>query len=561
MTSSTQAMATSERLKMKSDEQGDKLNMTATAVHCQGCLAGDECYNNQKCQPLYGAYPSQLYGHQPHAAMPYSYAGQPSIPHIIHYVPLPANQPYYDFGPPPPQSQFIGYQHPPHYQGYHYAQYPPMDPNESQHYGVSTLKAPFSHATRYQGPPRRRSKSHCSSNYQNSSAAYRSDESRFGSFDMGSENSSLTLTGNPSEDVRRAMSFVKRNPNATLFSIEGVISEAATADDGIRRFIQERIKLGSHPEKRLGLKAALSSLEMLCKDEKGSGILQDIFTYGTSEMKKELLAALYDQGILDLSMNIHGCRVIQKAIRSINQDDLTKLIAEFHDHVLALIHDSHGNHVIQRCIQSLSFFAKTAENEGNHDCASNLMDHMQFIIDDIVANIHSLSCHRYGCRVVQRSIEFCMEKQRSAVLEAITASNEHMVEDLYGNYVVQQAIVTGGDMHRDAILQTLTKEDGSLFRLSKQKYASNVVEKMLQHGSIEQRDRILKELLKIDAKSGVCAATVMAQDPIANYVIKKAIESAPEGEKKQKLLQELRRNRDELVGFLTGRTEICMVRL
>ena len=90
------------------------------------------------------------------------------------------------------------------------------------------------------------------------------------------------------------------------FRCPGVISEAATANDWIRRFIQDRIKLGSHQEKRLGLNAALSSLEMLCTDEKGSGILQDIFTYGTAEMKKELLAALYDEGILALSMNIHG---------------------------------------------------------------------------------------------------------------------------------------------------------------------------------------------------------------------------------------------------------------
>ena len=62
--------------------------------------------------------------------------------------------------------------------------------------------------------------------------------------------------------------------------------------------------------------------------------------------------------------------------------------------------------------------------------------------------------------------------------------------------------------------------------------------------------------IQIDDNSGVCAAIIMAQDPIANYVIKKAIESAPEGEQKQKLLQELRRNRDELVGFLTDRTRV-----
>lgn len=79
-------------------------------------------------------------------------------------------------------------------------------------------------------------------------------------------------------------------------------------------------------------------------------------------------------------------------------------------------------------------------------------------------------------------------------------------------------------------------------------------------------DIIYHVCIQVDAKSGVCAAIIMAQDPIANYVIKKAIESAPEGDQKQNLLQELRRNRDELVIFLTERTRIwfdvfCMSKL
>lgn len=41
----------------------------------------------------------------------------------------------------------------------------------------------------------------------------------------------------------------------------------------------------------------------------------------------------------------------------------------------------------------------------------------------------------------------------------------------------------------------------------------------------------------------------MAQDPIANYVVKKAIETAPEGENKQQLLEVLSRHRDDLVSL------------
>lgn len=192
-----------------------------------------------------------------------------------------------------------------------------------------------------------------------------------------------------------------------------------------------------------------------------------------------------------------SCRLVQKAIRSIEQKDLSKLVSEFKGHVINLIHDSHGNHVIQRCIQAQSFFAKEAQNAGNMDMADEIMDQLQFIIDDVIGSIDSLSLHRYGCRVVQRSIEFCMERQRNAVLEAIIACNESIVEDLYGNYVVQQAIITGTEFHREQILNTLMLKQGNIFRLSKQKYASNVVEKLMQHGADEQKNLLLEEILKV----------------------------------------------------------------
>lgn len=251
-------------------------------------------------------------------------------------------------------------------------------------------------------------------------------------------------------------------------------------------------------------------------------MIQDLFSFGTEEMKKEVLTALYKEGILDLSSNIHGCvllmktvlcfmpdlsshylpcafscRIVQKAIQSIEQKDLSELIDKFKGHVINMIHDSHGNHVIQRCIQTQSSFAKEAANKGDIDSADEIVDQLQFIIDDVIDNIESLSIHRYGCRVVQRSIEYCVEKQRVAVLEAIIACNEVIVEDVYGNYVVQQAIVTGAEMHREQILNTLIRKQSNIFRLSKQKYASNVVEKLMQHGTIEDRNLLIKEILKV----------------------------------------------------------------
>lgn len=129
-----------------------------------------------------------------------------------------------------------------------------------------------------------------------------------------------------------------------------------------------------------------------------------------------------------------SCRIIQKAVQRIDQQDVCKLVSEFQDKVLLFIHDPNGNHVIQRCIQVMSALSQAPEDgcDNGPNLYSNLSDQMQFIIDDIVANIEMLSTHRYGCRVVQRAVEHCEAVQKNAVLENIVSCLDSLIVDHYG---------------------------------------------------------------------------------------------------------------------------------
>jgi Pumilio-family RNA binding repeat len=48
--------------------------------------------------------------------------------------------------------------------------------------------------------------------------------------------------------------------------------------------------------------------------------------------------------------------------------------------------------------------------------------HIQFIIDAFVGQVEKLSTHAYGCRVIQRILEHCIDSQRDPVLEEIRTS-------------------------------------------------------------------------------------------------------------------------------------------
>eukprot|EP01082_Thalassiosira_pseudonana_P010303 g9249.t1.1.5e17418a g9249 g9249.t1 contig36:204652-206381(+) len=450
---------------------------------CQGCINGTCCGYHPPGHPppMHYSYGHNA-GHHPVPSPYYTQSPDNSMSQFIH-IPTsgfgPPPPPLGEYYPPPPQPVYYGSWPGPSYSGSYSS--PPIHPQVRQHYSSYHPRPTNrqSNGKHHKGVPSSIKTHHSINQYAVPNPDVTPEE--------------FTFSGIPHVDIQRAISFVKRNSSATLFDINGtsrtapagryivstilfsgqlfllqiffmlpqttgLILEVATADEGTRRFVQKRIKLGTDEEKQLGLTAALSSLEELWSDPHGNFMLQAIFENGTETMKKELMAAIYEEDVMNLSLHMHGCRVIQRAMRTLDRDDLTKLISEFHEKVITLIHDPNGNHVIQGCIRVISDFAISAEKDGDPELAKSLADELQFIIYDVISNVDTLSKHRYGCRVVQRVIEYCVEKQKEAVLEVIIScvqNEKSIVEDQYGNYVIQQTIVCGKEEHQAAILEAL----------------------------------------------------------------------------------------------------------
>jgi hypothetical protein len=169
---------------------------------------------------------------------------------------------------------------------------------------------------------------------------------------------------------------------------------------------------------------------------------------------------------------------------------------EFHNNVLSCIHDQNGNHVIQKCIEVMSEKSKNARGDAEADFFSEQID---FIVDDVLCNIISLSCHPYGCRVLQRILEHCVEPEKIRALDEISKCHKTLLDDQYGNYVIQHVLQFGRHSDRDSILQIVV--ENGLLLLSRQKFASNVVEKLLKYGTATQRRAVVREMLKVSNTS------------------------------------------------------------
>lgn len=205
--------------------------------------------------------------------------------------------------------------------------------------------------------------------------------------------------------------------------------------------------------------------------------------------------------MLTIALSRFSCRVVQKALETLDETDLPRLLKEFHNNVLNCIHDQNGNHVIQKCIEVMSDKAKNARADGEPAKADFYSEQIDFIVDDVLGNIVSLSCHPYGCRVLQRILEHCVEPKKSRALDEISKYHKTLLDDQYGNYVIQHVLQFGRHSDRDSIF--LIVVENGLLTLSRQKFASNVVEKLLKYGTAQQRKAVVREMLKVSFASNL----------------------------------------------------------
>lgn len=268
----------------------------------------------------------------------------------------------------------------------------------------------------------------------------------------------------------------------------------------------------------------------LMVDVFGNYVIQKFFEHGTAEQKKYLTDTL-EGNVLSLSLQMYGCRVVQKALEVVTVEQQEKLVRELEGSVLKCIKDQNGNHVIQKVIEQVP-------------------PHLVlFIIETFKGKVFSLATHPYGCRVIQRILEHCASPQKRKmvsdpvigpgieaqlkVLKELLRSTSDLVQDQYGNYVVQHILEHGKREDKEEIMKHLKDK---ILPLSQHKFASNVIEKCVMYGSFEDRQMIIDEIVANEMKSianvstdtssppKLSALEIMMKDQYANYVIQKILD-------------------------------------
>lgn len=65
--------------------------------------------------------------------------------------------------------------------------------------------------------------------------------------------------------------------------------------------------------------------------------------------------------------------------------------------------------------------------------------------------------HAYGCRVIQRILEHCIDEQKQVILEEIKDSFSVLIQDQYGNYVIQHVLKHGRPTDRGRLMREVCR--------------------------------------------------------------------------------------------------------
>ena len=249
----------------------------------------------------------------------------------------------------------------------------------------------------------------------------------------------------------------------------------------------------------------------------GNYLCQRIMEEADSEdMEKIVETIQYD--LVTVSLNIHGTRVIQILIERLsrgildniqrnehlilqaetssscnecipfeqikgfqfsqehtrNHAVLLRVIDCLNQSVIDLIMDMHGNHVIQAFL--IQFKAADKPQYGDIAGAKQTSKYTDFIFDACILECVPIGMHKHGCCVMQRCLEKGSRAQKLRLSNYIIDNLHHLIEDPYGNYLVQNVLKLEDRDKNEQIFRQIAKD---FIRLSQLKFSSNVIEKCL----------------------------------------------------------------------------------
>ena len=249
------------------------------------------------------------------------------------------------------------------------------------------------------------------------------------------------------------------------------------------------------------LREGLPFLAETMTDPFGNYLFQKILEKINPAERLQLISTVSPR-LVNAALNLHGTRSVQKVVElSVIDNNNNNPAADIIKNALSpsaarLCIDSHGNHVMQRILQKFP------------------PQYSKFIFDAVAHSVGDVARHRHGCCVIQRCLDSSVSLARSNLVKRIVDKALDLMQDAYGNYVVQYVLDVCNDEEASAVCESVV---GRIALLAIQKFSSNVMEKCLERSNDWVQELYLRELSSPDKIRELMA------DPFGNYVVQRGL--------------------------------------
>lgn len=284
--------------------------------------------------------------------------------------------------------------------------------------------------------------------------------------------------------------------NTRLEDLKGEIFSLCKDQHGCR-YLQKKLEEGVATYRDMIFAETFSHFAELMTDPFGNYLCQKMLEFCTDDQRNLIVESVSSE-LVTISLNMHGTRAVQKTIDFLSTPrQIHSIIVALGMNVVTLIKDLNGNHVIQKCLNRLG------------------PDDNQFIYNAVAAHCVEVATHRHGCCVLQRCVDHASDKQRIQLVQEITYNALTLVQDPFGNYVVQYILDLNDARFTEAVVRQFV---GNVCLLSVQKFSSNVIEKCIRVCDAATRRQLVEELLNR------ARLEKLLRDSFANYVVQTALD-------------------------------------
>ncbi|CCW64479.1 unnamed protein product [Phytomonas sp. EM1] len=246
--------------------------------------------------------------------------------------------------------------------------------------------------------------------------------------------------------------------------------------------------------------------DMACTSS-GKTFLQALLRSQDMNVLDCIIKEFCEAGLNRIAIDNNGCHLLRAVVEQCSAGQVTALIGCLNETLI--LNMCTVSQYTRRTIQSL--FQTHLQNGVD----------LQSVLTVLSRNASYLAATQQGCISLMRVYEVCDDARKALIMELLLPSLAYIALDPYGNYVVQCAIEHSNKMV--AAQYVVNYFEGHLLCMSCDKYASNVVEKVIRFcGDVPAVRRMLLDELVYNPAS----LQEMVFDGFGNFVVQSLIESS-----------------------------------